>query len=181
MNQTLFLLGLCKLAFGVVVGAVGIVLGLRLLSLLLRQKDNDKEIGKGNVAIGLLQAANLLALGILVQHAVTATFDAIDLLYRGQAFHVRMLGRFAFYAVLHVGASMLAGALMIAVGSFIYGRLTPDIDELEEVRRGNVAPALVMAAVIVVMALVAAPGLRSTLDGLLPLPELPRDAVQMTS
>ena len=40
-----------------------------------------------------------MALGILVQHAVSATFDAMDLLYRGQTFEVAMLSRFALYAL----------------------------------------------------------------------------------
>ncbi len=182
MNKSLLYIGLAKLAFGVVVGAVGIFLGLRLLGWLLRRKeDDDAELAKGNVAGGVLQAASLLSLGILVQHAVTATFDAIDLLYRGQAFHAGMLGRFGFYALVHVGASLVVGTAVIALGALIFDRLTRGVDELAEVRRGNVAPALVLASVIVVMSLMAAPGLRSVLDGLLPLPELPRDTVTMPS
>ena len=181
MNKTLFWFGLCKVGFGVFVGAVGIYLGLRLLTLLLRQKETDAELGKGNVALALLHAAGVLSLGLLLQHAVTATFDAMDLLYRGRDFEARMLGRFAVYALLHVGLSLVIGSLVIAIGVGIYGRLTRGIDELAEVRRGNPAPALVLACVIVVLALLVEPGLRAALDGLLPLPVLPRDTVQLNS
>jgi uncharacterized membrane protein YjfL (UPF0719 family) len=181
MHRSLLILGIAKLLFGVVVGVVGIFLGHRLLGFMLRQRDGDAEVEKGNIAGGIVQAASLLSLGILVQHAVTATFDAVDLLYRGQEFRTGMLGRFAFYALVHVGVSLVVGALVIAVGAWIYNRLTRGVDEVAEVRKGNIAAALVLASVIVVMALVSAPGLRSMLDGLLPLPELPRDAVQMSS
>lgn len=181
MNKTLLWFGLAKVGFGVVVGAFGVFLGLRLLSLLLRQKDADTELGKGNIAVGILQAASVLSLGLLLQHAVTATFDAMDLLYRGREFVPAMLGRFAVYATLHVGLSLIIGSLVMALGVSIYGRLTRGVDELAEVRRGNPAPALVLACVIVVLALVVEPGLRAALDGLLPLPVLPRDVLQVTN
>lgn len=181
MNKTLLWFGLAKVGFGVVVGAFGVFLGLRLLSLLLRQKDADGELAKGNIAVGILQAASVLSLGLLLQHAVTATFDAMDLLYRGREFVPAMLGRFAVYATLHVGLSLIIGSLVMALGVSIYGRLTRGVDELAEVRRGNPAPALVLSCVIVVMALVVEPGLRAALDGLLPLPVLPRDVLQVTN
>ena len=41
----------------------------------------------------------------------------------------------------------------------------------------NVAPAIVLGTVMVVISLVVAPGLETALDGLLPLPTLARDEV----
>jgi uncharacterized membrane protein YjfL (UPF0719 family) len=177
MHRTLILIGLAKVVFGVVVG----VLGLRLVDRLLRQKASDEALAGGNQAVGVVHAATLLSLGLLVQHSVSATFDAMDLLYRGQSPEARMAGRFLVFATFHVGISLIVGALVIAFGMWLYGKLTPDVDELAEVRKGNVAPALALAAVVIVMALMAAPGLRSVLDGMLPLPELPRDTVRMAS
>lgn len=181
MNTSLFLVGLAKLAFGVVVGAFGIFFGTRVLQKLLHDRDTDREIASGNVAIGILQAGALVALGLLAQPAVQATFDAMDLLYRGQALAPHMGTRFFVYAALHVGTALVVGAGVIAIGTFLYVKLTRGVDELGEVRRGNVAPAITLAAVLVVLAMLAAPGLRSILDGLLPLPELPRNVVPMPS
>lgn len=179
MNRALFLIGLAKLAFGVIVGAFGIFFGLRVVGRLLKHVDEDKQLAKGNVALGILQASSLLSLGLLVQPAVQASFDAMDLLYHGQSLQPGMAGRFAMYAFLHVGTALLVGAGVVALATFIFNRLTKDVDELVEVKRGNVAPALALGAVLIVMSLMAAPGLRTMLDGLLPLPELPRDIVPM--
>jgi hypothetical protein len=55
------------------------------------------------------------------------------------------------------------------------------VDEIAEIRKGNVAPAIVLAAVMVVLALMTAPGLENALEGLLPLPELGRDEVLIPS
>jgi uncharacterized membrane protein YjfL (UPF0719 family) len=181
MHSPLFLLGFAKLVFGVLVGAFGIFFGLRVVTRLLDQPEGDKALADGNAALGVMQASCLVSLGLLVQPAVQASFDAIDLLYRGQTLAVGMLPRFFLYAVLHTGSALVVGAAVIAIGVKIFSRLTRNVDELEEIRKGNVAPALALAAVVVVMALLAAPGLRTILDGLLPLPELPRNVVPMAS
>jgi uncharacterized membrane protein YjfL (UPF0719 family) len=175
MNLVLFLTGLAKVGFGIAVGALGIFLASRVLHRLLRSGEADEEQKRGNVAAGVLYASSLIALGLLVQHAATATFSAMDLLYRGAAITGPVLLRFGIYALVHVSFSLAVGAAVIAIGTVIFARLTRGIDEIAEIRNGNVAPALVLGAVMVVMALMTAPGLQTALDGLLPLPTLGRD------
>jgi uncharacterized membrane protein YjfL (UPF0719 family) len=170
-----FLMGLGKVAFGIVVGAAGIFVASRLLGRLLRWGSSDDEIRRGNTANAVLTASALLSFGILVQHAVTATWSAMDLTYRGREVGPNAIARFAGYGLAHVAVSLLVGTAALAIGAWIFVRLTRGVDELAEVRRGNVAPALVLGAVMVVMALVVAPGLQTMLDGLLPLPTLASD------
>jgi len=181
MNTALFLIGVAKLGFGVLVAAFGIFFGLRVIHRLLKQEGADQALAAGNAALGVMQASCLVSLGLLVQPAVQASFDAMDLLYRGQRLAPAMFARFAMYGLLHVGTALIVGAVVITIGIRIFVRLTSEVDELAEIRKGNIAPALALAAVIVVMSLLASPGVRSILDGLLPLPELPRDVVQMPS
>ncbi|MGZ3475571.1 MAG: DUF350 domain-containing protein [Polyangiales bacterium] len=181
MHQALFVVGVAKLIFGVLVGAFGVYFALRVVGKVLREEDTEKQLAKGNAAVGILQAACLISLGLLVSPAVQATFDAMDLLYRGQAIAPGMLGRFTLYAFLHVGTALIVGAGVVTLGTFLFNRFTKDVDEMEEVRKGNIAPALTLGAVLIVMALMSGPGLRTVLDGLLPLPELPRDSLPMPS
>jgi uncharacterized membrane protein YjfL (UPF0719 family) len=181
VNTSLFLIGVAKLFFGVLIAAFGVFFGLRVIHRLLGQTGGDRPIAEGNVAVGVTQAACFLSLGLLVQPAVQASFDAVDLLYRGQRLSGGMVTRFMMYGFLHVGTALVVGAMVIAIAVRIFTRLTGDVDELAEIKKGNVAPALTLGAVIIVASLLAAPGLRSILDGLLPLPELPRDVVPMPS
>lgn len=175
MNPSLFLIGIGKVIFGIVVGAAGIFSASRVLGKVMRWGDTDAEVKRGNLAAAVLEASALVAFGILVQHAVSSTFSAMDLMYRGQNLAPPMIGRFVVYGLIHAGVSLVVGAFALAVGTWIFGRLTRGVDELAEVRKGNVAPALVLGAVMVVMALVTAPGLETALDGILPLPTLDRD------
>jgi uncharacterized membrane protein YjfL (UPF0719 family) len=71
MNFTLVSIGLLKIAFGGLVAALGIWLAFRGLNRLLGT-DAVEDLRKGNTAAGLVHAASLLALGLLVRHAIHA-------------------------------------------------------------------------------------------------------------
>lgn len=175
VNLEIFLVGLAKIAFGILVGAVGIFVASRLLGRLLGWGRGDDELAKGNLAAGTLHASAIVALGLLAQHAVDATWSAMDLGFRGEKVSGTMVVTLAIYGLVHVGVSFGVGSVVLWFGGWLFNKLTRGVDEIAEVRKGNLAPALVLGAVLVVLAIVTAPGLQTALDGLLPIPELARD------
>lgn len=172
MDFTLILTGLIKIAFGGLVAALGIWLAYRGLNRLLGT-DTIEDLRQGNTAAGIVHASSLLSLGMLVQHAVQATSEAVDLTVRIPTFQPLLVGRLALFSLLHVGLSLAVGCAVLGLGILVFNRITPGFDELAEVRRGNLAPALVLAAIIFVLALLTAPGLQAALNGLIPFPQLP--------
>jgi uncharacterized membrane protein YjfL (UPF0719 family) len=178
MNVAMLLVGLAKALFGIVVGALGILVAARALHRFLGSGSLEGAERAGNIAIGILKAGSLLALGIMLQHAVISTFNAADLMYRNADVTLGAIRRVGVYALLHVGTAMVLSSLVLALGTWLFSRMTRDVNEMAEIRKGNAAPALVLAAVMVVLALMTAPGLQMALDGLLPLPELGRDQLE---
>jgi uncharacterized membrane protein YjfL (UPF0719 family) len=177
VNTSLLMFGLAKAAFGILVGAGGIFAAARTLHRLIGFGKTDAGVKEGNDALGVMKAGSLIALGILLQHAVRATFDALDLLYRDAEVTITALRSVFVYGLVHLGLSIVVSAIVLALGTWLFTKLTRGVNELEEIRNGNVAPALVLAAVMVVLALLTSPGLQTALDGLLPMPELARDEV----
>jgi uncharacterized membrane protein YjfL (UPF0719 family) len=175
VSSSLFFLGLGKVLFGVLVAAVGIFFATRLFGRMTGFRHVDTELAKGNAACGVLMASAVLSLGILAQHAVVATFSAMDLAFHRAAFDPKMLLVFAIYGTAHVLTSFGVGLAVLRLGTFLFDRLTKGVDETAEIQKGNVAPALVLGAVVVVLALMTAPGVQMALEGLLPLPPLARD------
>jgi uncharacterized membrane protein YjfL (UPF0719 family) len=171
MNFTLVALGLVKVAFGGGVAAIGILLAFRGLNRILGTPVGD--LRAGNVAAGLVHASSLLALGLLVHSAVRATFDAVDLTFQAAELPWTAVPMLALFALLHVGFSLAVGTGVLGLGVLIFDRMTPGLDELAEVRRGNVACALLLSAILLVVAVLTAPGLQVALDGLIPFPRLP--------
>ncbi len=165
------LVGALKVVFGLAVAVVGILVASRVLSRSLGVTRVEEALQKGNVSMGILEGGAILALALLCRPAVVSTFTALDYLWRGAEFQARIVLDFAFYAAIHVGASLLLGAGCIAAGVLLYGALTRRIDEIAEVQEGNVAPAIAIASMMVAIALLTAPGLEMMLGGLLPLPD----------
>lgn len=172
MDFTLLLTGLIKVAFGGLVAALGIWLAYRGLNRILGT-DAIEDLRQGNTAAGIVHAASLLSLGLLVRHAVQATSEAVDLTVRIPTFQPLLVAKLALFSLLHVGLSLAVGSAVLGLGILVFNRMTPGLDELDEVRRGNLAPALVLAAILVVLALLTAPGLQAALNGLIPFPQLP--------
>jgi uncharacterized membrane protein YjfL (UPF0719 family) len=178
MNSSMVLVGLAKAAFGIIVGALLIFVASRALHRMLGAGSTDEEQREGNLAVGILTAGSLIALGIMLRHAVMATFNAADLMYRDAEITLVAVRRVGSYALVHLGLSSVLSAVVLALGTWIFSKLTRGVDEMEEIRKGNASPALVLAAVMVVLALLTAPGLQMALDGLLPLPQLGRDMLE---
>ncbi len=177
MDLALLLVGLIKVVFGGLVAALGIWFALRGLGRLLGANPVE-ELRQGNVAACTVHAASLVALGLLVQHAVQATSDAVDLTVQNPPIHLATVGRLVGAAILHVGLSLGVGVTVLGTGVLLFDRMTPGIDELAEVRRGNVAAALILSAILLVLALLTAPGLQAALNGLIPFPQLPEGALR---
>nr|WP_217917933.1 MULTISPECIES: DUF350 domain-containing protein [unclassified Myxococcus] len=177
MDLLLLFVGLIKVVFGGLVAALGIWLALRGLSRILGANPAE-ELRQGNVAAGLVHAASLVSLGLLVQHAVQATSDALDLTVQNSTLQLPVVGRLVAVAVLHVGLSLGVGVTVLGTGVLLFDRMTPGIDELAEVRKGNVAAALILSAILLVLALLTAPGLQAALNGLIPFPQLPEGTLR---
>ncbi|QDE70837.1 MULTISPECIES: DUF350 domain-containing protein [Myxococcus] len=177
MDLVLLFVGLIKVVFGGLVAALGIWLALRGLSRILGANPVE-ELRQGNVAACLVHASSMVSLGLLVQHAVQATSDALDLTVQNPPLHLLVVGRLVAVAVLHVGLSLGVGVTVLGTGVLLFDRMTPGIDELAEVRKGNVAAALILSAILLVLALLTAPGLQAALNGLIPFPQLPEGTLR---
>lgn len=181
MDYALVVTGFAKLVFGLIVGVVGIHLSARFAARLCGVKHLDASLHEGNVAVGVLLGAALVSVALIAQHAVSATFSAVDLVAAQAAPDTSAWMRAGLYGVGHVVCALVAGVAVLALGIRTFVRLTPDVDEIDQLRKGNVAAAIVLGAVMLVLALFAQQGLATMLDGLLPLPELGRDMVRPVS
>lgn len=159
-----------KLFIGIGLGGLGVVLAYRLLSRLLSTADGPPL--EENPSAGILHGSALVSLGLLVRQVLVALYDTIDLfLLRGD--FLKTLPRVLLLGGLHIGLALALGSALLAMGVWLFNWLTPGIDEVAAVRAGKIAPALVLGAILITLALLAAPGLEAVLSGLVPYPQLP--------
>lgn len=149
--------GLVQLVISIILAIVALYIGLMVLNKISKGVDEEKELARGNVAMGILVASVFVSIAIVVESGVRGISVGIN--------KALSLGIFTFDGMLVVGMAILQLLLgiVLAVGAIylalkILDRLTKGIEEFEELKKGNVAVALEMAGVIIAVAVIIQSG-----------------------
>lgn len=159
-----FVVGLVRILAGIVISLVlsagALYSGMGLLDRLTQGIDEWKEMRKGNAAVALFFAAAMISMMILVGPRI------YDLAYMVQS-GILLLPSSAIVltppqlavAVLFGLANYLAGLLLAIVLIFlsinIVDRITPDLEELAELKKGNLGVAIILAVAVVLIVFAA--------------------------
>jgi uncharacterized membrane protein YjfL (UPF0719 family) len=127
-------------------GVLSVYAGLRVFARASKGTHELEELKKGNAAVGVLLAGSILAIAIIVHSLVGSV---AGLLVPRPALHWLQSVVLAL-VVLLIG--VLVGSLLVEGALWAFDHLSQGLDEGEELRRGNVAVALVMAGALVAVA-----------------------------
>ncbi len=149
--------GIIQLIVAIILAVVSLYIGFAFLSRITRIVEEEKELGKGNAAVGIVVAAVFFAIAIVVQSGIAGISNGFS--------KALQIGIFSVDGVTTVGIAilqLLLGIVLAIVSIYIalnvLDRLTKGIDEFEELKKGNIAVALEMAGVIVAVAVIVQSG-----------------------
>ncbi len=137
-------LSVVQLIVAVLLAAVTAYLGVFIFEKATRGLDEWEELKKSNVAVGLVLGAVIVGVAIILRPTMSVSIIA------GQA----DVGRaYPYYALLIQAVQILIGLILavasIAVSLCLFTVLTRNIDEMEELKKGNVSMALLLTGVII--------------------------------
>jgi uncharacterized membrane protein YjfL (UPF0719 family) len=137
------------LALTVVVAGLVTFLGVWLFERSTRDIDEWAQLRDGNLAVGIVMGAIVVAVGIIVRPALQDPLIAADL-GRSRPFYELLINA--------VGLLIALALAVVAVGFavWLFTRLTTDLDEWAELADGNRAVAALMAGVVLAVALLTA-------------------------
>jgi uncharacterized membrane protein YjfL (UPF0719 family) len=124
-------------------------LGVWLFERTTRDIDEWAALRQGNLAVGIVMGAIVLAVGIIVRPALQGPIILADV---GRA---RPLYEVMVNAIGLLIALVLA-ILAVGLAVWLFTRLTTNLDEWAEVAEGNNAVAVLMAGVVLAVALLTA-------------------------
>ena len=161
------LLAVGELIVSVALVVLTLVLSYRLFGRLVVDLDGDKELKAGNLA------ASILLVAVMVCPAAIVLSTMSSMVFLARSFFLN--GREDLSIVQLGGYAVCWIALVLALSLFamwlalrLFGKLTPDIDELAEVRKGNVAVAVLMAGVIAIVSVSMQEGISTLSHTLVP-------------
>jgi uncharacterized membrane protein YjfL (UPF0719 family) len=145
------IVGLIQLVFAIVLAVLALYIGFSVLNRITKDIDEEKELAKGNVAVGIVVAAVFVAIALVIESGVSGLSAGIS--------KALALGIFTTDGLIVVGLSVfqLILGIVLAVGAIylalnILDKLTKGVEEFEELKKGNVAVALEMGGVIIAVA-----------------------------
>lgn len=144
---------LLQICFGAIFGIISIYISLRFFDKMTGGIDEIKELKKGNVAVAIMLVALMLGIGIILSTGINQFgiifANVFENKYSFPLFIVAMI-----LAIVELIVVVLISVFVIYVSINVLDRLTEGINELDELKKGNVAVALEVGAVIVVISLI---------------------------
>jgi uncharacterized membrane protein YjfL (UPF0719 family) len=157
VNLLTVAVGIIQLIIAVIFAVIALYIGFYVFGKVTKEVDEQKELAKGNVAFGIVVAAIFVAIGIVVQSGVAGISVGISKAsVLGFASVDGLIVIIVAIIQLVLGVLLAIGAIYLALS--ILDKLTKEIREFEELKKGNVAVALEMAGVIIAVALIIQSG-----------------------
>lgn len=157
MELTNAVVGIIQLVIAIVLAVAALYIGFSVLGKITKGIEEEKEIAKGNAAVGILVASVFIAIGIVVQSGVSGISKGIS-----QAINVGLLSSLGIAIIIVSIVQLLLGIVLAIVAIYlalnVLDKLTKGIDEFAELKKGNVAVALEMAGVIITVAIIIQSG-----------------------
>ncbi|CAG0951880.1 hypothetical protein METP2_00262 [Methanosarcinales archaeon] len=149
--------GIIQLVIAIILAVAALYIGFSVLGKITKGIDEEKEIAKGNTAVGILVASVFIAIGIVVQSGVSGISVGISQALRpgistGDSITILLV------SVLQLILGIVLAIVAIYLALNILDKLTKGIDEFAELKKGNVAVALEMAGVIITVAIIIQSG-----------------------
>ena len=149
--------GLVQLIFAIVLAVLALYIGFSVLSRITKDIDEEKELAKGNVAVGIVVAAVFVAIALVIESGVSGLSSGISkALTLGIFTSDGLIVVFMAIFQMVIGIILAVGSIYLALN--ILDKLTKGVEEFEELKKGNVAVALEMAGVIIAVAWVVQSG-----------------------
>ena len=149
--------GLFQLVISIIFAVVALYLGFAVLSHITKEYDEEKELARGNTAVGIIVAAVFVAVAMIVQSGVIGLTVGIN-----KALNMGIMSVDGLTAIVIATVQLILGVVLavaaIYLALYILDRLTEDINEFEEIKRGNIAVAIKMAGIIIAVAVIVQSG-----------------------
>jgi uncharacterized membrane protein YjfL (UPF0719 family) len=157
MLLTNVVVGLIQLIISIIFAVLALYIGFAVLGKITKGMNEEKELARGNAAVGIIVAAVFVAIALVVQSGVSGLTVGIN-----KAISVGILSLDGMLAIgvsfiqLILGIVLAVGAIYLALN--ILDKLTKGVEEFEEIKKGNVAVALEMGGVIIAVAVIIQSG-----------------------
>ena len=148
MDVALIGFALLRLVLAIVFAILGLYIASWVLGKLTKAIDEWEEIEKGNYAVAIYMAGIFISVAIIIGPGVIGLFRTFDLIGIVVGFVQLVL-------------ALALAVVMQYVGLWVFGKLTKELDEWAQLKKGNAAVGIVMAAIVIAISTIVSQGVAS--------------------
>ncbi len=148
MNVVLIGLAFLRLILSIVFAVIGLYIASWVLGKVTKEIDEWEEIGKGNVAVAIYMAGIFISVAIIVGPGIIGLFRTLNIIGITIGFIQLVL-------------ALILAMVMQYIGLSILGKLTKGINEWAELKKGNIAIGITMAAIVIAVSTIVAKGVEN--------------------
>jgi uncharacterized membrane protein YjfL (UPF0719 family) len=164
--------GLIEFLISIFISFILIFVSYRLFLAFTPKLDEEGQLKAGNTSVGLILGSTIIGEAIVVKQAIYPVMAVIQIYVLGQD---RNVGNFLKMAGFSIGYVLLAGFLALVCILFcfwLFNKMTPRINQFEEIRNNNIAVALFMAFFIIAVCFLVSSGVAGLVRALIPFPDV---------
>lgn len=132
-----------KFIIGIFYGLVAIYTSIWTFDALTKKIEEWKEMKDGNIAVAIYMAAVVFTLAMIVEGGIRTTLAGLS------SFSLTELTVLAVFDFIKLLIVTFLGVGAIYVTLTLMDKITKDIDEYEEINRGNIAVAILVAVILI--------------------------------
>jgi uncharacterized membrane protein YjfL (UPF0719 family) len=135
-------LSLAQLGVAVVLSAIAAYLAFYLFQWFTRGLDEWEELRRGNAAVGIVLGAIIISVAIVLRPALSVNTETWDV---GAAVVTRVL----LAEAIQLAVGLVLAVITLGLALYLFAALTRGIDEVQEIQKGNLATAGLLAGVVI--------------------------------
>jgi uncharacterized membrane protein YjfL (UPF0719 family) len=170
MNLILLITGLVQIALSLLVAVFLVYFTSKIFRKLITGINETEELKRNNISVAILNGSIILALILVIKESIDSaiTIFANTLRNPEAGFSTYLDSAFVMLGHIVLGGVIGFTAIYLALQIFIW--LTKDLDELQEIKKNNIAVGILLGIIIISIALLLQPGIVTVLDSLIPFP-----------
>lgn len=166
MDSKLFYFALFQLFISLLLGILILYLTYRVVRSRVLQKTDPQH---DNLAYAILFSGILFSTGYIISGVSQPIIETVRLLSKS---HQNLFVEGSKYVLLFVSLGLIIAYIVNIVALSVFSFLTKEIDEMAEIRKKNVAVALIIATISIVISLMVKDSAMFLLQAFVPYPDV---------
>jgi len=172
VNLFVIVIGFLELILSILVSVFTIFITFKVFHVITKKIDDISELKKNNYSVALYNSAILFSVAWVVRSSVNSAISALTVVFTNpDSNHIAILKVMGIMSVQIILSAVIAFfGVYIAISIFMF--LTKQIDEFTEIKNNNLAVAIIIATIVIIVALFIEPSVKTIVDGLVPYPAI---------